>query len=530
MLEKIRRFLVLGLRPNTKLYLSGVPLVLLASVGSFVSPGDFERSLWYLLANLISLAFVALVYLFGERLLGLLDLHNRETGRLSFVIASLIGFGLSLGLTKQLSTAWSLAVFNLETDFASNLLVRALTPLLGVWYVLALAAITATQARLQSLREEIIAERVRVLSAEQADSKELEEFASKAQELLAKASSEDAVSVASLIRSIVEDQLRPLSHRLWDREQLRVPGFSSRELAIRALQYRPYRILRILAVFSLGSITPMVLLAKEQWMLAFIVLNFCTFSVLAFANFVRKRSDFAKERFVLSLVLSTVFSTSISFSVLEILGFHSSVILWLSSAWWLGTLMVVVGMFVVALEDYSQQRKLLAVVSDHEISLAAMGSVNAIRNRELASLLHAKTQNKMLAQAMRLEAGGDLSAELSELRSLLAALPSQRGEVLSATDLAVRWEGILEIEFELASEPNQLVLQVIEEAISNANRHGLATEVRVKFDGNQLSVIDNGLGPVSGKPGLGSSLYSSAGKWELGAIDTGGASLTVKLG
>lgn len=526
---RIARFLVLGLRPNLRLYLTAVPLVLLASVGSYVSPGELELSLWYLLANVLSLVFVALVFFLGSAALGKLSDYNQGLEKPRFVISSLLAFGFGLGLAKQLSTAWILVLFSIEESLLSAVLMRSLTPLLGVWYVLALAVITAAQVRFSSLREELIAERVRKLAADETPDHELREFASRAQELLQTASDSDAKAVASLIRSIVQDQLRPLSHRLWDREQNLTPGFSTRELAIRALQYRPYRVWRILLLYSLGSVAPMVFLAGSDWWLAFLILAFSTAAVLHLANFIRRRSDFAKEQFVLSLVLTALGATLGSLGLLFALGFESSFVLWLASSWWLGTLMVVVGMFVVALEDYSQQRRLLAELADSEISSAALGSVQAIRNRELANLLHAKTQNRMLAQAMRLEAGGDLAVELAELRRLLAQLPAERTERLSTNELVARWDGILNISFSLDREPDQLILRVCEEAISNALRHGLATEVFVTLKNDLLTISDNGLGPVDGKPGLGSTLYSSAGDWELAALEHGGAQLLVRF-
>lgn len=533
MRAKIARFLVLGLVPNTKLYLTAVPLVLLASVGSFVSEGDLELSLWYLLANLISLVPVALVYFLGRKLLE--RLRDANLGRTKvnaepkFVILSLVMLGLTLGVAKQFGTAAALVWLSLEQGILGALLVRSLTPLLGVWYVMALAVIVSAQQRFSSLREELIAERVRKLARQEEPNRELLQFAEQAQQLLQEASNRGAVQVASLIRSIVQDQLRPLSHKLWEREQRTTPGFSARELAIRGLQYRPYRVWRIVLLYSLGSVAPMVFLAGDSWSGALLLLGVSSAAILHVANFVRRRSEVAKEQFVASLVISASAANVVGFGSLFALGFESSVLLWLASVWWLGTLIVVVGMFVVALDDYSQQRTLLAELADSEISTAARESVRSLKNRELANLLHAKTQNRMLAQAMRLESGSDLDAELTELRRLLTQLPAARSEVLSSDDLVARWRGMLQVDFTLDQEPSQLVLRVCEEAIANAFRHGLATEVSISLTGNTLVVSDNGLGPVAGDSGLGSKLYSSAGDWELSPLERGGAQLVVRL-
>ena len=521
MLEKLTGYLRPGLEINPKLYLAALPLSLLASVSTYAAGSEPRVAVQYLVVNLISFSFVGLVFIFAKNLI-------RPQHKL--VLTQLVIFGLLLGLSKAVSTAYLAFVFGLEPNLADALLQRILTPLLGVWVALAIAVITATQAQFVQLREELIAERVRRLGHQlPARSTELSEFAKEATELISQSDSLEGTELAELIRSIVRGKLRPLSHELWDKEQRRTPGFSSRELAVKALRSRPYRIGWVSGLFALGSIQPLVLLAGEQWLLALALLTSPIAIAMWLANVVRRRFEFAKQRYVGSLVATSVVGGFSGSLAMLLIGVESNPFLALTSAWWFGNLIVVVGMFAVAIEDYGDLKDIFAELSEGEIDQEALASMRGIRNRELANLLHSKTQNHLLAQAVRIESGGDIKTELLELRALLDNLPQSELGDPSLGEVLARWEGILAIETSLDRELNSIEIRLIEEAISNAYRHGLATKVGILLSCNVLTISDNGLGQTNGKPGLGSALYSSVASWEIRTRPVGGAELVLKL-
>ena len=77
---------------------------------------------------------------------------------------------------------------------------------------------------------------------------------------------------------------------------------------------------------------------------------------------------------------------------------------------------------------------------------------------------------------------------------------------------------------------------MVEESFSNALRHGLATEATIVLNSSateiSLTVIDNGIGPRAGDPGLGSSLFNSiaGSNWSLSRGPDGvGAALNLKI-
>lgn len=521
MLEKLTDYLRPGLEIKPKLYLAALPLALLASVSTYAAGSELGVAFSYLVVNLISFGFVAIVFLLAK---GLINPDQKP------VLTPLVALGLLIGFSKQVSTAYLAVWFGLEQNFVESLLQRISTPLLGVWVTLAIAVITATQSRFVKLRKELIAERVRRLGNQlPARSNELSEFAREATELIASSDSLQAAEVADLIRSIVRKKLRPLSHELWDKEQKRTPGFSSRELSVKALSRRPYQISWVTALFGLGSIQPTVLLAGDRWPFALAMLTAAVSMAMWLANAIRRRFEAAKKRYVESLVITSVLGALVGSLGLLTLGLEANPFLALTTAWWFGNLIVVVGMFTTAIEDYVDLRSVLDELSDGEIDKEALASMRGIRNRELANLLHSKTQNHLLAQAVRIEAGGDIKAELLELRELLGNLPQSELSDPSLEEVLARWEGILEIKTNIKREVSAMQVRLIEEAVSNAYRHGLATKVEISFQNNTLTVSDNGLGQTSGKPGLGSALYSSVANWEIRTRSSGGAELILRL-
>lgn len=521
MIKRLAEFLRPGLRPDARLYAASVPLALLSSVSTFTSGSGFLNPSQYLVANLLSFTLVALVFGVASRWL-------RPSG--DRVLFQLLAFGLLLGFTKQVSTAALVFSFGLEPSIGEAMATRAVTPALGAWTVLAIATISGAQYRFERLREELIAERVRKLGVTGSEkSKELGEFASEASRLLSESDSLEARDLAALIRDIVQHKLRPLSHELWDREQSLTPGFGSRELSRKALRNRPYRVGWITLLFTLGIVQSAVVLTGERWFTTLVAVVLPVVLGLILANMARRRLDLAKDYYWATLVLTSGLGALGGSLVSLVLGLRVNPFITLTTAWWLGTLILVVGTFAVAIEDHGRQRELLAELADGELQEAAMSSLRTIHNRELANLLHSKTQNRMLAQAMRIESGENLNEELLALRKLIENLPETSLDEPSVEELSQRWQGILSIDWKLDFEPTAYQVRIIEEAISNAFRHGHATEVKVTLTNELVSVTDNGLGPTNGAPGLGSSLFASAGNWKVSPLAEGGSELVVSF-
>jgi signal transduction histidine kinase len=176
-----------------------------------------------------------------------------------------------------------------------------------------------------------------------------------------------------------------------------------------------------------------------------------------------------------------------------------------------------------------------------------------IQNRDFANYLHGQVQNKLLAVALGLEKGEATKEELEQalalVENILKTLDSgfqtlNSGDLESElAKLSNQWFGFVRITWNLDSHLKNLetrkrilLIQLIDEATSNAIRHGLAKNVFVlaKVLSDQkinLEVIDDGIGPRAGKAGLGSTFFNSVskGNWDLVQESTGGTKLTLQF-
>lgn len=107
------------------------------------------------------------------------------------------------------------------------------------------------------------------------------------------------------------------------------------------------------------------------------------------------------------------------------------------------------------------------------------------------------------------------------------------------------WDGLVDIVIDMPTAMDTwtgasatLITRVAEEAVANAARHGLADDVRITFapdlqDSSALhmTVVDNGIGPQGGQPGLGAALFSeaSANHFTLIPGQDGGCELSMML-
>lgn len=163
------------------------------------------------------------------------------------------------------------------------------------------------------------------------------------------------------------------------------------------------------------------------------------------------------------------------------------------------------------------------------------------RSRELASIardaartLHGSLQTRLVACAIAIERAHDRHDLTQALTQALDALenpfPDRQTRTSSIAD-EVRRKVALWGEactFRIDVDPRVegfvdpvTVGRIVEEGVTNAIRHGNATEVDVVVAGTDsataITISDNGRGPQGGRPGLGSALLQQAtsGDWSL---------------
>jgi signal transduction histidine kinase len=202
--------------------------------------------------------------------------------------------------------------------------------------------------------------------------------------------------------------------------------------------------------------------------------------------------------------------------------------------------------------DRDMDSEIEELFTENQIEDRARSAYSTLVNRDYAQFLHSEVQNQLLISALAARqpnfSAEDLKAEIENLRKLFQGLETERplaenmslDEVLES--LAERWDGFVDLETQLDSQlvgfafdRSWALIEVLNEAISNSIRHGMASQVFVKVVkiGNLLdiSVSDNGIGPTSGKPGLGSRIIEeiTSGNWSLSSSPAGGSVLNLQL-
>ena len=175
--------------------------------------------------------------------------------------------------------------------------------------------------------------------------------------------------------------------------------------------------------------------------------------------------------------------------------------------------------------------------------------------REAARELHGTVQTRLISCAVAIEQAsrsGDIEQFRRALNASIAILdaPLPDPETDTSHTLAEEidnsyapWRGLCQVSAHIDPEVADLrgpvamaAGRIVEEAVGNACRHGLAESVSItvqSVDGPALrfDIDDNGTGPMNGAPGLGTAMLAgiSRGQVSLLARPGGGARLTVML-
>lgn len=200
-----------------------------------------------------------------------------------------------------------------------------------------------------------------------------------------------------------------------------------------------------------------------------------------------------------------------------------------------GTIGIILGVQIIAVSS----RLRFASISDLQQRTQALDAERA----EVATYLHSTVQARWTAAAHRLEEAaesGDMDAARRALVSARALLehdgPPER-ETQDLAGLALAWEGIatvhLEVDPRLPERVHAVVGRIVDEAISNAVRHGRARNIDVTItmaeQAADVIVTDDGTGIAeTERRGLGSDWLDTVAQWSLTRTDTG-ARLTASV-
>lgn len=514
------------------------------------------------LANIFALSICAIwVLVFSKTIF-------RNRARNPVPLFWVIIFSASVGALKGAMTGLGCWLLQIESDLGSTIVDRVgQTSLLGAWLIPAISLVAHRLSVLQAQRDSLVAERVSNTLIESGiaqtrdNQASLRAFADMAKYELSSigrsTNGEDSANqYARAIRRLVAEQLRPLSHRIWEQENKRISSFSLSEIARQAIFSFTQARTVVAVVYAITAFPSII---KSVGISEGILRSILAGAVIQVGFWLM--SEFRPKKYWVAtcwFLLANLAVSFLTFVTGEIVfgyvsafdEFQTVLAVWL----WL-TQLTFISAFLFGVRKGSSEIKqeFADLYGSETIDRAVRLSQARIQNRDFANYLHGQVQNKLLAVALGLEKGEATKEELEQALALVEYILKTLDsgfQTLNSCDLeselaklSNQWLGFVRITWNLDSHLKNLetrkrilLIQLIDEATSNAIRHGLAKNVFVlaKVLSDQkinLEVIDDGIGPRAGKAGLGSTFFNSVskGNWDLVQESTGGTKLTLQF-
>ena len=532
---------------------------------SLVASSALYRYLALIIANVASLA-VCWVYLEAvDRTL------FRNKGVRPIKIYWVLLFGASIGFLKGYTTGLFSWIFGSELDLAIAVSNRiGQTTVLGLWTVPLVAVVTATFMRFQTERQILLAENLEqnlnsknplINSGESSEELKLYLSQAKAEVSALRKSNKTETSntvISKKLRDLVETGLRPISHRIWQENSKVAGSLKLSQLSRLAVKKNPFPILLILVGLAIGLL-PINLTAftpGDALLRTLVMLTLTSIILISAKRLPRESTMGIWGVFIGATALSTGVSLAAAIALFGYPFTFGDIPIWIAYFLWQLQLSLFASVVSEVLSSRAEIRKeLIASLGQEQLDSEVRGALGRIRNRELAQYIHGNIQNKLLSFALKFDQDNlstdDVSRLLDEVDTLFSKAISDYQSVDKAdldeqlSHLVQRWAGFVNIahsnslsKSDLSEGDIKSLVQVVSEGVSNAVRHGFAKNLKINIQRSELdnslievTVEDDGLGPRSGKPGLGTELLNatSGTNWSLTAGKFGGSVLRAQL-
>ncbi len=352
------------------------------------------------------------------------------------------------------------------------------------------------------------------------------------------------------LRTTVDEVVRPLSIAIAEKtDEITDPQVTAAKVSIRE-NFRLDSKLQVAnqivpfwssALITLISTPAAVVFYRQDAGLALALFAVVTLVTLELAALIFRR---LKLRAVAALLLQlTVFATAGVAATLALSMANLGAGLYPSARIITLTMIIGLAMFIGQIRQtqrYASQQKAREVNEQLELLNSQARRELWLNRRRIATVLHGPVQAALYASAMRLAQSSRPSKKLiqSVNQDLADALDVLKFDSLEETDLrdvisqiTEVWSGTCEIYSNISKAVYQVtkknplvgeaVTEVLREAVSNAIKHGSATEIEIEAKVTAklvvISIVNNGKSPVNSRGnGFGSKLYSElTHTWQL---------------
>lgn len=362
-----------------------------------------------------------------------------------------------------------------------------------------------------------------------------ESLKSSVESYLGKIDSQSFINIASALTQQINDELRPLSQRLWIRTIEEFPVVQIRRLikdSIKGLDFSKRQFIVIVTFLSFFSNSS--LRGFNESVIRTLTYLLFTFLILYIQKLLASQNLISNISFLVAIGSVPIFLSEFISRSLEFEGN------------WLATTLITpvppVVIIVLSLLRLTQRdrRFILDLLSGDRAMKSIGTSPNQVLERgNLASFLHNSFQSELLALSKQLEDAAlsdqpDKSARLLQRvqslvnRSIADEFTEFNSSPLHRLESVIEsWAGILHIEVNIESEHlldesrNAAIVQTIEEVATNVSRHGGATRLLVSATRGEIGLLlileSNSVNEIVAKRGLGSAWLDQVAKvpWKI---------------
>ena len=525
-------------------------------------------SLW-ILATFCSIVVTGLFVLFCKYVVFAYAKH------ISIPLSHVVLYALMLGIVKGYSTFYFITFFRLHDHglIDIHLLYRLIPAITSTLFFVPIASwIHYSLEKYKKLRSELLTKATKLQIENQSYKKLIEEskltlknkmeyiFKDIREELVKMENKEsfeqEWPKIAKLVRDAALEEIRPVSHNLWDNQPRIFREFNFRNFLISAIKTNPFPWKIVIPIYFITSYVAIFFSNPEAVNLLVIIGVFIVLILFNIGNYLHK---YLKNYQVLNYLLIVFVTTVATYLNLKFVSNFYQIpdlnFLLFTSVFWLFILTLVCSLLTTVARTKDEILNEIQVsLNQQQIHKSTLASVEKRINSKLAKFLHGHVQARLMSNSLQLEIAAknnDSSLALRELNRLTKDIVEEYGIMDQfQTDttfseemekIIASWAGICEIEIlgHRLLKIDQLIIKdfiedAISEAIANSVRHGLADKVRIQFfkndaDGFEIHISDNGVGPLSSEHGMGSEIFNllSKDKWRLIPNVTGKGSILI---
>lgn len=527
------------------------------------SGGDAWTFWRWTLVSILGIIPVLLFYLFCD----LVFFHNRQQKPIRTIYVFL--FGIAIGALRGLSISIFGNLLNvINENFLEELILRSFSSGMAGLLIIPLSSLIATSIdTYRNDRNQLIFERM-AIESKKAESQatlngmrsslsrkvdeNLLEIVENSKEFFDHKNrnlEENWDAMAEKLRSAALETIRPFSHTLHKKGEERQYSVRFSEI----MKYVAHSInLQISWVLLIYSVTTYTDIFKNTNLENGLMVLGIKLSIIALALYLMKllklRGLFRSLYSFLFLLtffaaIFTLLSIEIDsfFNIKQVSGIHS-----IQNSFWLILIILAVGLVSAFINGQRAEMNFIkSNLSSAEVEALLLKREEARLSRELAKYLHGTIQSRLMASAMGVERAGRSGDKKALQREVAIAyknlkLPDEKyfdepEESLNEEMKKVlsKWDNLLVIKVKIDKDSKGLrgpisqdIGGAINEALANSFRHGHATSVQIKIvrDSSdiQIEISDDGIGPIKGKPGLGSESFKflAASNWTLKELES----------